>query len=149
VNRRGVTIIELIVVLTLVGILANIAIPRYEAAKRDAQAVRVVTDFNVIRTAAYSNFVESGTYPANAGWGVVPPALVASLPAGFQFSYGGVDYRWRRWSLPNGMPKNKKQTVLVGLDARTSDKKLMQAIQGLYRGQAVIGSAKKVTFVIE
>ena len=74
--------------------------------------------------------------------------LVSHLPDGFTFSYGGVAYRWRPWSLPNGMPKNVNRTVLMGVQIQSSDKLRIAAIENPYQGQQAYGTAKQVTLVI-
>jgi prepilin-type N-terminal cleavage/methylation domain-containing protein len=104
-NRRGFTFIEILLVTVIVGILANLAIPYYMAAKIKADAAVVIADFNAIKVAAFDGFAKNGTYPASTGWRVVPPALVASLPDGFEFTYRTASYRWRRWATAEGLPQ--------------------------------------------
>jgi prepilin-type N-terminal cleavage/methylation domain-containing protein len=150
-NRRGFSMVELLAVLVVLGILANLALPMVQRARRKADAVAVLAAFHAVRVAAQDRYADTGTYPANAAWGRVPAALVPSLPAGFRFtnSNGAVEYRWRRWGLPNGLPANRRQTVLLGLDVRTSDRALLQTIRGLYRGPIANVTAQKITLVIE
>ena len=148
-NRRGFTIIELLTVFTVIGILAAIAIPNYHDAKLRADAAKVISDFEAIRVAAYDNYAATGLYPRNSAYGTVPPEFVESLPQGFQFTYKSVSYRWRRWSLPNGLPRNNTQTVLLGVQIRTSDRDLMRFIKNTYSGPQANGNNRRVTFVIE
>jgi len=148
-NRRGFSFVELLAVVVVLGILVNLALPMVQRARRRADAVAVIADFHAVRVAAQDRFADVGTYPANAGWRVVPAALRASLPAGFQFTNGAVDYRWRRWALPNGMPANRRQTVLLGLDVRTNDRALLQSIRGIYHGPIANVTAQRITLVID
>jgi prepilin-type N-terminal cleavage/methylation domain-containing protein len=148
-KRRGFTLIELVMTMAIVTILASLALPVGREMRRRAVATKVIGDFSVIRTAAYSYASEAGVYPANGKWGQVPAALVSSLPDGFEFEYGGATYRWRRWSLPNGMPKRATQTVLLGVQIKSSDKRLITAIKNLYHGPQAYGKKKQVTLVIE
>jgi prepilin-type N-terminal cleavage/methylation domain-containing protein len=148
-NRRGFSFVELLTVLVILGILANLALPMVQRARRKADAVAVLAAFHTVRVAAQDRFADAGTYPANAGWGVVPAALRASLPTGFRFTDGVVEYRWRRWALPNGLPANPRQQVLLGLDVRTSDAVLLKTIRGLYRGPIANVTARKITLVID
>jgi prepilin-type N-terminal cleavage/methylation domain-containing protein len=149
-SRRGFTLIELLVVMLIIGILVNISIPAYDGVKRRADAARVVSDFNTIRLAAMDRFADEGTFPRSRGWRRVPPELVSYLPNGFAFQYKNVDYRWRRWSLPNGMPRRASQTELLAVEVRARrDPKIIQSIKGVFRGELAFGTATKVTLVIE
>lgn len=148
-TRRGMTFVELMIVIVIVGVLANIAIPKVSDMRRRAEAARVVGDFNTVRAAAFNQFADAGTFPRSAGWGRVPSEFAPSLPGGFTFDRDNITYRWRRWSLPNGMPHQPDQTVLLGFQVRTTDQRLMQSIKGLYSGPVAFGSATAVTLVIE
>ena len=148
-TRRGFSLIELVMTMAIVTILASLALPVGREMRRRAVATNVIGDFRVIRNAAYSYASESGVYPKSGKWGQVPTEFVSSLPDGFEFQYGGATYRWRRWSLPNGMPKNANQTVLLGLEIKSSDKRLITAIKNLYDGPQAYGKSKQVTLVIE
>jgi len=148
-NRRGFTIIELLLAMTIMGILTAIAVPNYQYAKLRADAAKVISDFEVIRVAAYDNYAATGLFPKKRGWGAVPPEFVGSLPEGFEFEYKNVRYRWRRWALPNGMPRNRRQEVLLGVQIRTNDADLLRIIKNTYRGAQAQGNNRRVTFVIE
>lgn len=148
-TRRGFTLIEMFTALSIFGILLNIALPAGTEIKRRADAAHVVADFHTIRAAAFDQFAETGTFPKSGKWGRVPKELVAALPQGFAFSYKTLTYRWRRWSLPNGLPRKRRQTVLLGLQIRSSDRALIRAIKNLYQGDLAFGKAKQVTLVIE
>lgn len=148
-NRRdGFTIIELLVVMALIGILANIAAPSLVSAKRKADAASVIADFNAIRYAAFEYFADTGVYPRSRGWGTIPRELEPLLPAGFQFRQGSVQYRWRRWSLPNGLPRKRARRALLGVQIKSRDRRLIAAIDGIYQGMS-FGNKKKITLVIE
>jgi prepilin-type N-terminal cleavage/methylation domain-containing protein len=149
VSRRGFTLIELLVTVTLIGILANLGYPAYTGLRRRAEAARVITDMATIRVAMLDHYAQHDTYPATGSWGVAPPTLAASLPQGFEFHYRDVDYRWERWALPNGLPSDPSQTVLVAVSVRSGDAHLMEAIRNLYKGGISFGSASQITFVLE
>ncbi len=135
-NRRGFTFIELMVVVTLLGILVSIAAPQLQDVKRRAIAADVIADYSAVRYAAHDSFAELGTFPATAGWGQIPPEMVGSLRTGFSFSKGDITYRWHRWSLPNGMPQNPSQTVLLEFEVRGTDPKVITAIRNAFGGRA-------------
>lgn len=148
-TRRGFTLIELLIAVTIIGILASIAMPLYHDTILRADAAKVISNFEAIRVAAYDNYASTNSYPRNGNWGSVPPDFVASLPDGFQFRYKTVTFRWRRWALPNGMPRNPRQTVLLGVQIRTGDRDLLRIIKNTYGGPQANGNNRRVTFVIE
>lgn len=97
--RSGFTLIELVIVLTIIGVIAAIVLPHLREAAYKADAAAIVSDAQTVRMAALSYFAEQAEFPNTSGWGEVPPELIESLPEGFEFAYeGDVDYRWRRAS---------------------------------------------------
>lgn len=148
-SRRGMTLTEMMVALTIIGILINLALPSLAELKRRGDAARVIGDYRTVRTAVFDRYATLGNFPGTGSWGAVPTALRGFLPSGFRFRYRSVDYRWRRFSLPNGLPRSPGQTVLLGLDIRTNDVQLMRAIKSTYRGNLAFGTSTQVTFVIE
>jgi len=148
-NRRGVTLIELLVVVILIGILANIALPRFHDMRRRADAAHVIGDFNAIRHAVFDYYATHNRFPISGVWSQPPPALAPHLPGGMKFTYANVQYRYRQWSFPGGMPGNPSQTSLVGVQILATDTKTIQSIRGTYRGPEAFSYNLTVTFVIE
>jgi prepilin-type N-terminal cleavage/methylation domain-containing protein len=104
------TLIELLVVLLIVGVLANIALPAMTIMVRKADATHVIGDFKAVRVAVFDYYATTSAYPASTNWGEMPAALRNELPQGFTFDYKGVQYRWQRFTLPDGMPSDPSQT---------------------------------------
>jgi len=147
-GRRGFTFIELLVTLIIVGILANIAIPMMQVVKTRANAARVLSDFDVIRQAAYDAYASHDSFPATGNWGQVPPDFVQSLPQGFQFQYQGVLYRWQLLGTAQGNPLAPGQPLL-GLELQSENLDLMSAILAGYHGSLAFGGPDDFTLVIE
>ncbi|MCA9739462.1 MAG: prepilin-type N-terminal cleavage/methylation domain-containing protein [Gemmatimonadota bacterium] len=143
-RRRGFTIVELLVTMTLVGILVNISIPIYRNVTIKADAAHVMADFTTIRLAALEHHARESAFPAPADWRVIPPELLDELPDGFDFGYGTADYRWRKWTLGGG----SGPSVMVGLEVRSPDPVLLATIARQYEGQIVAGG-NQITFVID
>ncbi len=148
-NRRGVTLIELLTVLVVIGILANVALPLYRNVAEKADAAKVMSDYNAVKVAAFSYFSEHNTFPASGPSGVVPPTLVDFLPEGFKFTYGNATYRWRRWALPNGAPGGGTQQWVLGFTVASPNPFLLRAIERQYKGRITQSVNGQLTIVID
>jgi general secretion pathway protein G len=71
-GRVGFTFIELLVVVTIVGLLSSIAVPKYRAMKQRAQATNVLGDLQVVRVAVLNYYADYQQFPVEAGPGTAP-----------------------------------------------------------------------------
>ena len=83
---KGFTLIELMIVVTIVGLLARIAIPRVYQFRLRARATKIVGDLEVVRTAAFHVVADSGYYPGEEAPGTRPPSMQSYLPPGLSFT---------------------------------------------------------------
>ncbi len=125
-RRAGFTIVELLTVMILIGVLASIAILKYIDLRHRAQAAQAAGDLQAVRIAAYSAWYESGSWPAEVGPGVVPPALVQYLPKNFSFTRAEYTLDWESFVPPGGGPSAGMQ---VGVIVTSSDPRLRTALQ--------------------
>lgn len=65
-NRKGFTLIELMIVIAIIIILAAIAIPNYLRMTQKAKKSRVASDFESLATALEAYNTDWGTYPVVA-----------------------------------------------------------------------------------
>jgi general secretion pathway protein G len=71
-HKRAWTLIEMIMVMVLIGILANIAIIKVNDMIQLAKVKRVEADIQILRKALYSYYADVGSYPSDAASGVDP-----------------------------------------------------------------------------
>ena len=64
-NRKGFTLVELVVVIAILGILAGLAIPRFMDATASARGARIVADMRTIDSAIMMYNAKTGNLPAN------------------------------------------------------------------------------------
>jgi prepilin-type N-terminal cleavage/methylation domain-containing protein len=94
--KKGFTMIELIIVTSIIGILAAIAIPNFLAARTRAKVTRARAEQEMLMLALQSYFADRTTYPLNHERGLLsdidliplttPIAYMTSLPKDqFQF----------------------------------------------------------------
>jgi len=133
-DRRGFTLIEMLTVVVVIGILANIALPMYRNVTQRADAAKIISDYHAIHVAAYSLFASNNQFPPTGIESQVPTELVPFLPEGFRFTYKNATYRWRRYSLPSGTPGGGSQPWLVALTVRSPDPVLLDAIENQFGG---------------
>lgn len=64
-TSRGFTLIELLIVVVIIGILAAIAIPKFQNTKGKANAAAMKTDLRNLSTAEEAYFFENSAYTSN------------------------------------------------------------------------------------
>lgn len=65
-NRKGFTLVELVVVIAILGILAGLAIPRFMDATTNARGSRLVADLRTIESAETIYYAEKGQFATMA-----------------------------------------------------------------------------------
>ena len=83
-SRRGFTLIELLVVVVIIGVLAAIAIPKFQSTKGKANAASLKSDLRNLATAQEGYFYENLTYTSNVA------ALNVKLTTGVSITWGTV-----------------------------------------------------------
>lgn len=149
--RKGFTLIELMIVILILGILASIALPKYIAVTKKAEAARVISDFRVILAASQLCIAETGEYPPDYYPGGVPVQLIPYLADDFSFDLRpsmDVRYDWENWVV-DGRPKHPHTGIMYGLSVTTSDMALVNAISDLYGNGFQYSLNSNYTFVIQ
>jgi type II secretory pathway pseudopilin PulG len=89
-HAAGFTIVDLMIVVTVIGLLAAIAVPNFIMARENAQNARFIGDMRVARGAFTMYYVDTGGYPIDQ--------LPAIIPTGMQ------DYLGRmQWAGPTSL----------------------------------------------
>lgn len=148
-RRAGFSLIELLMAVSIVGILAGLAIPNMRNMTFRARATSVAADLEVLRVAALNFNANQHTWPAERGPGAVPPELVAFLPEGFTFDRNGYQLDYENLPFPGGLPGDPTTTQLIGASVTATDDRLSNAIVELLGGTIVASVGNTHTVVID
>lgn len=87
------SLVELMIAVTIIGLLAMLAIPAITRVQLTAKKNRFVSDLRVFTQAFETYALQNGNWPPNAGNGVVPAGMTGAVSANWiaQNSLGG---RW-------------------------------------------------------
>ena len=144
--RRAFSFTELLLTMMLIGLLARIAIPRYQEMKLRNMAAAIVGDVHAIRVAAFTHYTEKGSFPPDAATGALPVELVSNLPAGFSFDRPDFEYDWHVWSTTNAVGDTE---TLVGITVLVSDARLAtRLVIAAGAGYIPIVTPSQVTFLV-
>ncbi len=91
-NRRGVTLIELLAVVVLIGVLATMAIGRFQDIKRQAMNTRAIGDIRALQIDIFT--IAAGGNPL--------PASLAAIGRGSLLDPWGEPYQYLPFPLKNG-----------------------------------------------
>jgi type IV pilus assembly protein PilA len=84
-RRSGFTLIELLIVVVIIGVLAAIAIPKFQNTKGKANLAAIKSDLRNMATAQEAYFYQTGTYTSSLA------ALNINASPGVTFTFGTVN----------------------------------------------------------
>lgn len=149
---KGLTMLELAVAMTVVGILAAIAIPSYMNFMRDVRAAQAVADIQAVRAAVYLYFGDHQQWPPEEQAGVVPEELKPYLPRDAIFFKSAYKLDYDNWMVNGGDGVRSRfpaTGVLIGVSVISGDRTLVQAAKSLLGPQNTVNlSPLRTTLVI-
>ena len=146
-RKRVFTFVELLVSMTVVGILSAVAVPKYIDLKRRANTTKVIGDIQVVRVAVMTFFADSAYFPAEVGAGVTPKNLQKYLPIGFSFSEPRWTLDYENWSV-DAESSVTDAPSLIGVSVTTQDPELGEATSRLLGNVPQFTAGNSVTFLI-
>jgi prepilin-type N-terminal cleavage/methylation domain-containing protein len=83
-SKKGFSIIELMVVVTTIGILALLSVPGVRGATDRTQATATANDLRVFSEAVEFYSTSEGSYPASMSYTIIPNGIKEYLPPAWQ-----------------------------------------------------------------
>ena len=115
-SRRGFTLVEIMIVISIIALLATIAMPNYLRSRKRAQATQILEDLRLIDSGVDLYALEYSKVGGHAvGWLDVQNYLKAGSRL---YASGGVDILGNAYTMPN---VDGKPTVPAATFAALSD----------------------------
>ncbi len=111
-GRKGVTLMELLVVMLIISIIAAIVKPKLTDIIVQARAADAISDMQIIRLAAFNYQTDQHDWPPDVDRGIVPPGLEEYLPGDFDLVKDDYTLDYDNWG---GSP------FVVGVTLITAD----------------------------
>ena len=98
-KRSGFTLVEIMLVVTIIALLTAIAIPAFQQYRQDAQVSLLMNDLRVATDGFRAYYIKNTSYPPEAEPGVVPQGMAGYLaeldwtnqtPVGGRWDWDGV-----------------------------------------------------------
>ena len=151
-RRGGFSLIELLLAVTIVGLLAGIAIPNLRAMTYRARAVEVAAEIEAVRVATLSFNGDVFQWPAEVPAGTVPPELTAGsdpyLEAGSSFQGTGwqLDYDYLN---PVVIPGEPGTNQLIAVSVVLDSDELSNAVVELLGATIVMSLGRRHTVLVD
>lgn len=147
-RRGGFSLIELLMAVSIVGILAGLALPNLRNVTWRARATTVAGDIEVVRVATNQFNADRSAWPTEVGQGVIPSDLDEFLPEGFSFQGDGYELDFERLS-PVVVPGDPNTTQLIAVAVVIESEDLSNAVVELLGSSIVYSVGRKHTFIID
>jgi type IV pilus assembly protein PilA len=99
--RAAFTLVEIMIVVVIIGLLAAMAIPAFKRVQESSQNSRFISDLRTFAQGFETYATKNGTWPANAGTGVVPAGMSGEIKdSAWTSAKNSVGGRWN-WDRNN------------------------------------------------
>ena len=148
-RRSGMTLVEVLIVVFIIGILARMAIPKYDSVRRRAKATAIVSELITVRDAAFHYNADTQLWPPNSAAGTVPAVLVPYLPKGLKFQPSTTaSYVWLLSGMSGNNPVNGTDNSLMAVGVSTTDAALRTSVLSAMGGNATYVSGNAAYFLL-
>ena len=142
-GRRGFSLVEVMVVVTIISLLAMIAVPTFGRIKRKAKIAVVVGDFRVFAGAFDTYSQEMGKWPADSAAGVFPTGMDDRINKAQwrRITPLGGQYNWEYRQLGFGASTPTQAAIAISTTAAapfTVDATVLTDLEGAIDGSAVL-----------
>jgi prepilin-type N-terminal cleavage/methylation domain-containing protein len=131
----GFTLVEIMVVVVMIGLLAILAIPAFQKARRASQTNRFISDLRTFAQAFESYSLQNGSWPPTATNGVVPTGMTGELRREVWSRETSVGGQWNwEFDATTGIAATEVSSVTASLaqmleiDARIDDGDLVAGL---------------------
>ncbi len=146
-RRGGFSLIELLMAMSILGILAGLVLPNLRNVTWRARAVEVASDVDVVGVSVNQYNADQSAWPAEAGLGEIPPGLEPFLPVGFSFQRNGYTLDFERLA-PISVPGDPSITQLIAVAVVVETDELSNAVLQLLESSILYSVGRKHTFMI-
>jgi len=142
-NRRGFTLVELLIVVVVLVILAGLSLLKYIDLRATAQTAAITGDIRSVTVAVFNYYAEYEKWPDESGPGQVPNGLAKFLPGGLTDELKRPEYTLDYENI------TLEETPLIGVSVSTTDPKLQARLLATFASKSpFFVNGGKVTYLI-
>ncbi len=154
-KKKGFTLVEIMIVVTLIGFLAMLSVPVFKRIKLRALSATFTSDARLFSEAFQRYAQEAGSFPPSSGPGIIPPGMEEYIDLNDwtkTTSLGG-NYRWL--NIPSADAQRGRYEIgALQITGATLSLEEMQLIDewiddgNIGTGNIIVGGAGSVVFYI-